>query len=152
TMAAKGTFAPVSVADFGSNAQVIQWDRAYVSVGISDLSGVESALIALGSVKPAFDPGLTGDGTFITSDGAPLANTSGIHAPFAMTGPMDGFDYQLDLRVRGTASLQFAPVGRQSEVAFDSNWAHPNFAVGMLPSERTISADGFTASWRVPYL
>ena len=33
-----------------------------------------------------------------------------------------------------------------------SNWPHPNFAVGMLPSERTITADGFDATWRVPYL
>ncbi len=33
-----------------------------------------------------------------------------------------------------------------------SNWPHPNFAVGMLPSERTITADGFAATWRVPYL
>ena len=33
-----------------------------------------------------------------------------------------------------------------------SNWPHPNFAVGMLPSERNVTADGFDATWRVPYL
>ena len=33
-----------------------------------------------------------------------------------------------------------------------SDWPHPNFAIGMLPSERTVTPDGFTATWRVPYL
>ena len=70
----------------------------------------------------------------------------------ASPGPIAGFDYALDLRLRGTDSLRLAPVGRQSEVTMTSNWPHPNFAVGMLPSERTITADGFDATWRVPYL
>jgi inner membrane protein len=77
---------------------------------------------------------------------------AGVHAPLGLDGPISGLDYSLDLRLRGTDSIRLAPVGRQSEIAMRSDWPHPNFAVGMLPSERSVSDGGFEATWRVPYL
>ena len=84
--------------------------------------------------------------------GGTVAVGAGVHAPLGLTGPIAGFDYALDLRLRGTDSLRIAPVGRQSEIAMTSNWPHPNFAVGPLPSERNVTTTGFDATWRVPYL
>lgn len=151
-IAVTGRFGPVALSGFGSDVELIQWDKAYLSVGIADLSGVEDAGATLAGAKVAFDPGLTADDPFVQRDGTKIATMPGVHAMLAGSGPVAGFDYALDLRVRGTASLRVAPVGRQSEVSMESNWEHPNFAVGMLPSERTVAASGFKASWRVPYL
>jgi inner membrane protein len=151
-IAATGRFAPVTAAGFGGNADVIQWDKAYISVGISDLSGIEDAALTIGGAKLTFDPGLSDNGSFVKLDGEVVSALSGVHAALAASGPIAGFDYALDLRLRGTASLRVAPIGRQSAIAMASNWAHPNFSIGMLPSERTVAADGFKASWRVPYL
>ena len=151
-IAVTGRFGPVPPSAFGSDVELIQWDKAYVSIGITDLSGVEDVAATIGGTKIAFDPGLTAEDHFVMRDGSKMATMPGVHATLAATGPIAGFDYSLDLRVRGTATLRVAPVGRQSEVSMESNWAHPNFAVGMLPSDRTVRANGFKASWRVPYL
>ena len=149
---AKGRFGPVDPAIFGADVANIDWDHAYLSIGIDDLSGVEDAALAVNGSKPAIEPGATSEASFVTSNGSVIATGPGVHALLGLGTLTAGFDYALDLRLRGTDSLKFAPVGRQSVVTMKSNWAHPNFAVGMLPSERTISADGFDATWRVPYL
>jgi inner membrane protein len=33
-----------------------------------------------------------------------------------------------------------------------SDWPHPSFSGAFLPTDRSIRADGFSASWRVPHL
>jgi inner membrane protein len=147
---ATGKFGAVDPRIFGDNATTIFWDRAYIALGVSDLSGVEDAGLTVRGAKLAFEPGAAAEGSFII--GGSSQSPSGIHASLAETGPITGFDYALDLRVRGTGSLMVAPIGRQSEIAMKSNWAHPNFTVGMLPSERKLSDAGFDAKWRVPYL
>jgi inner membrane protein len=150
-VAAKGRFAPVDAAAFGSDAGTIFWDRAYLAVGISDLSGVEEAALTAANAELAIDPRFAPDGAFVGS-GSSAPGWTGVHARLSPDLARSGFVFALDLSLRGTASLKFTPLGRQSTVTGRSNWAHPNFAVGMLPSEREVSRDGFTATWRVPYL
>lgn len=151
-VSAEGRFATVPVAAFGSNMTSVQWDKAYIAVSIADLSGVEEASLSVAGAEKTFAPGLSADGAYAATGGGAIAVPSGINAPLGWSGPMPGFDFVLDLRIRGTDALRMAPTGRQSEIAMQSNWAHPNFAIGMLPSERSVASDGFTAKWRVPYL
>lgn len=147
-----GRFGAVDPALFGSDMTTILWDEAFVSVSVDDLTGIEGATLAVGSRDLTLEPGAARDGSYPMVTGGSVAVGAGVHAPLGLTTPVAGFDYALDLRLRGTDSLRLAPVGRQSEVTMASNWPHPNFAIGMLPSERSITADGFDATWRVPYL
>jgi len=149
---AEGRFPAIAPQSFGSDAMTIQWDKAYIAVSIADLSGVEEAGISIAGRPHEFEPGLSADGAYVGHNGSVIPVSSGVNVLLGGAGPIAAFDYTLNLRVRGTGSMTVAPVGRQSEIAMRSDWAHPNFAVGMLPSERTVSAEGFTASWRVPYL
>ena len=100
----------------------------------------------------ALEPGASRQATYPMIGGGSVNVGPGVHAPLGASGPVAGLDYRLDLQLRGTAMLRLAPVGRQTEVTMRSDWPHPNFAVGMLPSERTVSESGFEATWRVPYL
>lgn len=147
-----GRFGPVTPAMFGSDAETILWDEAFVSVSLGDLTGIEDAALSADGRSLAFEPGATGATSFQMIGGGTVDYRAGIHAPLAAGGPVTGFDYGLDLRLRGTDSLSLAPVARQTEVTMTSNWPHPNFALGMLPSERSVTAAGFEATWRVPYL
>jgi inner membrane protein len=151
-IAVSGRFGAVDPALFGSDMTTILWDEAFVSISVGDLTGIEGATLAVDARDLALEPGAARDGTYPMVTGGTLTVGAGVHAPLGLAGPVAGFDYALDLRLRGTDSLSLAPVGRQSEVTMTSNWPHPNFAVGMLPSERTISETGFEATWRVPYL
>lgn len=147
-----GRFGAVDPVLFGSDMTSVLWDEAFVSVSVDDLTGIEGATLAVGGRDLTLEPGAARDGSYPMVTGGSVAVGAGVHAPLGLAGPVSGFDYALDLRLRGTDSLRLAPVGRQSEVTMASNWPHPNFAVGMLPSERSITADGFEATWRVPYL
>ena len=130
----------------------ILWDEAFVSISVDDLTGIEDATLSAGARDLTLEPGAARDGSYPMVSGGTVAVGAGVHAPLGLSGAIAGFDYELDLRLRGTDSLRIAPVGRQSEIAMTSNWPHPNFAVGMLPSERNVTATGFDATWRVPYL
>jgi inner membrane protein len=118
------------------------WKEAYLLLAISDVRGIKnapSALIAGGSHE--FLPG-TIDARF----------KSGLHAPIGgyedlKREPELGF--RILLALAGTVRLQIAPVGRLNEIQIASAWPHPSFMGGYSPDQRTISSQGFTASWRV---
>ena len=148
----KGHFAAVEAQSFGADVTAILWDQAYLSVAINDIAGVEEAGLVVGGQKASLEPGTSSEGDFVTPTGSVIKMGSGVHALAGQGPAAGGFDYALDLRLRGTSLLEIVPVGRQSIVTMTSNWPSPNLAVGMLPSERTISTAGFSATWRVPYL
>jgi inner membrane protein len=64
----------------------------------------------------------------------------------------NGADFSLTLNLKGSENLQFVPVGKETSVKMQSNWANPSFNGNYLPDERTISDSGFTAGWKVLYL
>ena len=151
-IAVGGRFGPVEPGLFGSDMTTILWDEAFVTVSVDDLTGIEGATVAVDGRDLTLEPGAARDGSYPMAAGGSVTVGAGVHAPLGMSGPIGGFDYGLDLRLRGTDLLRLAPVGRQTEVTMRANWPHPNFAVGMLPSERSIGESGFEATWRIPYL
>lgn len=80
----------------------------------------------------------------------------GLHAPLelnvenAATTARFGFKLGLD----GIEQLHFAPLARNNRITFSSKWPHPQFGGRFLPApkSRTISKDGFTASWNISAL
>ena len=55
----------------------------------------------------------------------------------------------MDLELMGTDRLMFLPVGAINDVEMSSDWPHPSFVGGFLPDERSISARGFRARWKL---
>jgi inner membrane protein len=120
----------------------IHWDRAWISVGLSD-PRVITAPVALSWADAAipFDAGWGRGG----GEGA------GIHAP--VPDPRAGaLPFAFDLSLNGSDGLYFTPFGRDTRVSVVSDWPHPSFQGGWLPVEREVSAEGFQAKWRIPYL
>lgn len=148
----KGHFSAVDAQRFGADVTAILWDQAYLSFAINDISGVEQAALAVAGQKLALEPGTSGEGDLITPTGSVIKMGPGVHALVGQGQAAGGFEYALDLRLRGTGLLEIVPVGRQSIVTLKSNWPSPNLAVGIMPSDRTISTSGFSATWRVPFL
>lgn len=56
------------------------------------------------------------------------------------------------LNVSGAQSLSIPPFAKSTEVNLTSNWPDPGFQGEFTPTDRTITDDGFTASWSMPYL
>lgn len=61
-------------------------------------------------------------------------------------------DVSVSLRVTGAQSLSVIPFARSTRVSLTSDWPHPGFEGRFPPGDRSISEDGFSADWSVPFL
>jgi inner membrane protein len=136
-----GTFRP-DFAAAGIEASRIDWQKARVYLGISDLRGIRSVgPLTLGAREAAFEPADATGGTLF-----PLVAKTG-----AVTAE-EPLDFSLAIEVQGSRRLAFAPVGQSTTVTLDSSWPDPSFDGGALPVERRVSADGFSARWESSHL
>ncbi|MHA6578121.1 cell envelope integrity protein CreD [Pseudomonas yamanorum] len=120
-----------------------RFDPAYLAVGISDIRGIENALkLELGSQQLEFSPG---------TQVAWLGEGVHVMLPEQDSKKPTPFDFAFDLRLQGTEQLQVVPVGKTSQVKLASNWPHPSFIGNFLPSQREVTAQGFTANWQTTF-
>jgi inner membrane protein len=149
----EGRFLAPDIADAAGDVVAVRWGDAIFALGLSDVSGLKEAAVLRvnGERDIAFAPSL----------GIPTAPQNGIHVKLAGAGdrifaapdqPPKAFAFRLELNFGGSSSLDVAPVARETRMTMTSDWPHPSFMGAFLPAERSVRADGFTASWRVPHL
>ena len=121
----------------------IHWDKAYVVVGLSDTKGITR-----------ISPFRFGDQTVDFAPGTRLPNiiASGFHAPLTGESPDENAAFSLEMDLKGSTGFRMSPVGELSEMHLTSTWAHPSFYGEILPSKRTVTAQGFDATWSIPHL
>jgi len=115
-----------------------RWDQVYAVFLVSDPRGIKSFADAEGTALDA-----------TSLDGFTLAVPLGAHSARAPGSPWEAA-YALDLV--GTGSLQVAPLGRHNDIRVEGDWPHPSFGAAWAPDERTVTAQGFAATWRVSAL
>jgi inner membrane protein len=79
------------------------------------------------------------------------ASLKGLSAPLV---PQSGIDtgvrsLKLSMDIAGTRSFSFLPMAREVDAQISGNWPHPGFTRGFLPTERSVTASGFDARWRI---
>ena len=137
-----GAFAKPSFDEWKVVPEDVLWDEAVVTLAITDLRGAKDALV------------LTLDGeTYPLTPGSKLAEfPSGVHARVKkLAHDKDELAFELKLALNGSGALRFIPVGRQTRVQLTSPWRDPKFTGAFLPSQRSVTATGFTADWEVSY-
>ena len=122
-------------------AKDILWEKAKILVAISDLRGINDKVSLLWNDSTfAFLPGM--ENQQVGSNGISLPLTSLAQESFPAT-------FQFKLRLKGSGSLNFAPLGETTEVTLQSKWNDPGFVGSFLPADHNINNDGFTATWKV---
>jgi inner membrane protein len=143
TLKVRGRFAPPRIPDVTPVAEAILWDDASVSLGVSDPRGIARAIdLTWNGQRQRFVPGSARIGLFQSRVQAP--------APGMTADRADPYTFELDVEVKGTRELRILPAGDETVVRLTSSWPHPSF-VGTAPDPPRIDANGFAASWRVPY-
>ena len=119
----------------------VLWDQARLSLAIGDLRGIASEVELLwnGQAIP-FSPGI--NNKLLGSNGISLHLS-----PQMLQDSIAGF--HIDLNLKGSNSMSFAPVGETTTVNLKSSWNDPGFNGLFLPADRNITPDGFTADWKV---
>jgi len=138
-----GHFSRPDLSEWKIDSGDILWDRAYLSVGISDVRAITNqAILAWNEDKLGFLPG----------SGEAASKTPGIHADLkGFLGP-DLFRFSFVLNLNGSEKALFAPFGRETTLDLKSNWSDPSFQGAWLPSKRTVGSGGFQAMWTIPFL
>jgi len=139
-----GVFKDINFKDFDIPMQNILFDKAFISIGISDLRGIEKQIdLNWNNDKLSFNPGT------VTKD----VVRSGINARIPLkvsNNSLYKFSFKLDLK--GSQKLYFTPVGKITNVTLNSKWKDPSFNGSFLPDSRDVSEKGFTANWNVLHL
>lgn len=121
----------------------ILWDKATVLLKTSNLKGIKNTpVMKLDSENLYMTPQYSTE-YLNTIQSSPIA-----HAKEIFEQPLA---FSFNLKVNGSESLKFLPIGKETDATMQSNWHSPSFDGNFLPEDtnKEISKDGFTASWRI---
>ena len=122
----------------------ILWDQAEISLPISDARSIkEPVRFTTDGASTTFQPG----GTRVAGFGPQLVAR---YAELGRGAPSAPLAFSLDVKLDGSRSLRFLPLGSVTRASMTSNWPSPSFGGAYLPERPpAITANGFTASWHV---
>jgi len=125
----------------------LDWARAAIVVGVSDARGALA------------DGTLTLNGN--TSTFAP-ADSIGDYSRLPLTyfgvkvsdlaKPNATFNAAANLRFSGAQRLAVLTYGKSTRLTAEGDWPSPGFDGGFLPVKRTVSPQGFSAEWSIPFI
>jgi inner membrane protein len=70
----------------------------------------------------------------------------------AVAKPNAQFNVTSSLRFSGAQRVAVLAYGKTTHLAVQGDWASPGFDGGFLPINRTVSRNGFSAEWSVPFI
>jgi len=135
-----GNFQP-DFAAAGIEADRIDWEKAQVSFGVSDLHGVRS----VGPIQ------LNGGKTHAFESAEGSGELMALEARVGELGAGGKFEFAMEVALQGSDRLEIAPVGKVTTVAIESPWADPSFIGAYLPVTRIVSPAGFKAEWETSH-
>jgi len=153
-LSVQAEFSDPDFVSLGIDPQRVIWKEARLAVGISDLRGIsETPKVNVGensiSVEPNNDIGYAYDQQSNYGDQARL-HTAGVEAPL---GWLAATDFQksvnIALALKGSTTIRFLPLGKTTDLTLLGPWTDPSFEGEFLPTTRTISEEGFEATWKV---
>jgi inner membrane protein len=135
----KGTFKNFNVKALNVPAQSLQFDKAMVSVGITDMKGIrENIFLRWNDHTLQFGPGISTSDIF----------KSGVSVPVHFSADST-YEFEFDIEVNGSERIRFLPFGNETFVSLKGNWGDPSFEGSFLPAQKNISENRFEASWKV---
>lgn len=139
----KGDFAGLDASKLTSQeSQNIRWNEAKLVFGIRDLKGLSKS------------PSLKWDTT--SSEMGTFENRLQLfESNLVANVPLKGIEdtkknFEINLELRGSKSLNFFPIAKQTNIEVDGKWSNPSFNGGFLPDVREVAKTNFTASWSIP--
>lgn len=141
-----GKFSSPDLAALNIPKENILFDDAFVSIGISDLRGIEDEIsLQWNGEKKSMNPGIASQDVL----------GSGISTPITINKSdttKSSHEFSFGLKLKGSELMYFTPLGKQTDIKLSSNWNTPSFDGSFLPDQRTVSDSGFAANWNVLHL
>ena len=132
----------------------LDWSRAEIVVGVSDARGaLADATLTMNGKTSTLTP--AENKTNIS-----IGDEPGDHAKLTLFGtrvegwatPNAQFNVTSVLRFSGAQRIAVLAYGKTTNVSVQGDWPSPGFDGGFLPVNRTLSSNGFSAEWSVPFI
>jgi inner membrane protein len=125
---------------------LIQWEDAYISLAVPDVRALAAAVpLEWNDERAECVPD--------NYAGSPL--TGGLHVPVRVTENSPnklGYRFKLSMRINGSGTMNFLPMGKETRVQLSSPWSGPSFTGAFLPSTSRVENTGFSAEWHTLHL
>jgi inner membrane protein len=126
----------------------LDWTRAEIVIGVSDVRGaLADGTLTAGDKTSTFVPA---ENSGNQNPRLPLAYF-GAKIP-GLIQPNTTFNVAVNLRFSGAQRLAILAYGKSTHLTAEGDWPSPGFDGGFLPVKRTVSAQGFTSEWSVPFI
>lgn len=149
----QGSYDSIAYSELDIPREKLLWNEAALFFDISDVQGLKEDMIVhlKSGTTAAAGAAATTDiemipAKFTTDQFKSALGASLPHSLFESNGPI-GLSSIVSLK--GTASLLFVPVGRETKVEAASTWSSPSFTGSVLPDIRSVRDSGFVADWKV---
>jgi len=139
----KGNFPRIDFSNTDILEENILWEKATVILKTSNLKGIKTTpAVNLASEALLMTP------QYSTEYLNTIQSNYITNAKEIFTAPIS---FSFDLKINGSESLKFLPIGKETDATMKSNWHSPSFDGNFLPDDtnKEINADGFAATWRV---
>lgn len=171
-----GKFSWPNIYELGIKDGEINWNKVFISVGVSDTRGIKNELkLNWNGEELWFNPGVQTSDVIRSlgnnyeaipyqKDGSAIETPSSL-SPIMETGQSSGvsatlptsiknkkpnsYEFSFNLNLNGSRDLHFVPVGKTTEISLKSNWDKPSFEGAFLPDTRTVTNNGFEALWKI---
>lgn len=138
-----GSFSPPDLKKLNIDPALVMYDKARLVLGMTDLKGLKSAAaITVGDTTQNAEPIFDSDAGI--EDGLQVP----VNARIIKSGRIP---FSVSLDIKGSQKLSFMHLAQNTDVEVNGNWPHPSFEGRYLPDERTVNADGFSASWKMAF-
>ena len=128
---------------------VLDWSRAGIVVGVTNAHGALSDGSITINDKTA---------TFIPAESISEGSDHGFALTYLganakdIAQPNSTFQVNAALTFSGAQRLAVLAYGKTSRLTVEGDWPSPGFDGAFLPIKRTVSRQGFTGEWLVPYI
>ena len=127
----KGFFSSEELRKSNVDMDVLQYNRAAVCLNLTDMRGLsEQVSITLNDSVYTFEPGVDGRGI----------ESMGVHAIVDLSSLKEDrkLPYEMKIKLKGSQSIYFTPLGKTTKVNLKANWNTPSFDGNYLPENASI--------------
>lgn len=164
------TFNLAGVPSSAPPGAILDWSRAEVVVGVSDPRGaqVDGTLSVNGKTETFVPSGNVSSFQLDSNNNQSLrlmlfgVNASALGITPVLSLPskptlsnvpqISGFRATATLSFSGAQRIAVLAYGKTSHLTIDGDWPSPSFDGGFLPVKRSISNQGFSGEWSVPFI
>lgn len=139
TMQFSGNFVAPNFGKKNIPDENIYWNQAKIVIETNNLKSLKDEVrMKIGNQNLIFEPVNSND------------NIDGLESQlFDYRTVASNTTFNFDINVNGSNEIKVIPIGKTSTVKMTSDWNSPSFNGFVSPTERNVTATGFTAQWKV---